>query len=418
MLLCLRMVGLVLAVVILFGAPVHGASPPQTADDVVILQAQSTITLTLTMKDGEIYQVPMVLDIETVQGQDTATIEITDVTVDHRNNYLVEVENIGPVTATVQFAGEGALTETTPITTLTAGPIQVTATGRGRLNVRSGPGTDYAVVGQVAAGDELLVVGQNADGSWLVLEDGGWIAAFLVDGDTSSAPLVQSTPTPTPVPTVTPIPVATESSPASTVQPSAAPAEPMIAVGTEGGIELGEPVVFDTGGFATVGVLVRNTTNLVKSFSVQATYKSGDQILAVAWGAVNDLLPGQTRAALLLTQDTIPTSFDSVRVNVDTMVRESRTTDGAEVARKLTFGPVVVRNDAGLATARVEVTNHDSAPHTFSVQTTFTQGGKLVALGSGAVNNLGPGQTKTAMLLIQGNPAGAEIQTAVETVVE
>lgn len=48
-------------------------------------------------------------------------------------------------------------------------------------NLRAGPGTNYDVVGGVAAGDALDIIGRNEAGDWYKLTDGSWIAAFLVD---------------------------------------------------------------------------------------------------------------------------------------------------------------------------------------------------------------------------------------------
>lgn len=50
-----------------------------------------------------------------------------------------------------------------------------------RANLRNGPGTNYAIIGQVQAGQRLQIVGQNQAGDWFKLHDGPWIAAFLVN---------------------------------------------------------------------------------------------------------------------------------------------------------------------------------------------------------------------------------------------
>lgn len=212
------LIAMALFVALLLGtihAPSAGA---QATGDTTIIQAQSAITLTLITKDGETLIVPVMLDVEAVQDSTGATVEIVDVTVDHGNNYLVDIENIGPISATVLAATDAALAEPTVASTSTAGPSRVVATGTGRLNLRAGPGTDFDVVGQIAAGDELTVVAQNADGSWLELEDGTWIAAFLVEGLPDTVPTavptatprptatLQPTATPTPLPTATPVP--------------------------------------------------------------------------------------------------------------------------------------------------------------------------------------------------------------------
>lgn len=66
-------------------------------------------------------------------------------------------------------------------------------------NLRSGPGTDYAVVGGAVAGDQIAPVGRNSAGDWLQLANGAWIAAALVlnpPGDlpvTAAAPVVATT---------------------------------------------------------------------------------------------------------------------------------------------------------------------------------------------------------------------------------
>ena len=50
-------------------------------------------------------------------------------------------------------------------------------------NLRAGPGTNFDIVGRVAAGGTVTVVGENEDGTWLELDNGNWIAEFLVDAD-------------------------------------------------------------------------------------------------------------------------------------------------------------------------------------------------------------------------------------------
>ena len=67
----------------------------------------------------------------------------------------------------------------------------VTAKLLANLNLRQGPGTNYAVVGKLPAESEVTVVGQSEDSSWLVIESGSgevWIAgeSDLVDIDRAS----------------------------------------------------------------------------------------------------------------------------------------------------------------------------------------------------------------------------------------
>ena len=60
-----------------------------------------------------------------------------------------------------------------------------------RANLRNGPGTSYAIVGQVQAGQHLQIVGQNQVGEWFKLHDGPWIAAFLVNRSEVGLPIVE-----------------------------------------------------------------------------------------------------------------------------------------------------------------------------------------------------------------------------------
>lgn len=108
------------------------------------------------------------------------------------------------------IAGGRGLWADTPATATAANP----ATANRNANLRSGPGTNYAVAGQVAAGATVVAVGRNAAGDWLKLESGAWIAAFLVDDaptnltvvDAGTASPSASAASPTAAPTPTPLP--------------------------------------------------------------------------------------------------------------------------------------------------------------------------------------------------------------------
>jgi hypothetical protein len=77
--------------------------------------------------------------------------------------------------------------------------LMQTATALRDANLRAGPGTNFAVVGGVRPGDRLTIVGQNAAGDWYQLDDGKWIAAFLVKVDDVPPP---ATPTSSPALTI------------------------------------------------------------------------------------------------------------------------------------------------------------------------------------------------------------------------
>ena len=182
-------------------------------------------------------------------------------------------------------------------------------------------------------------------------------------------------------------------------------------------ITFGEPLIVRSAALTQTYVPVTNTGTNVRSFTVKATWKTGDQIVATASGAVNDLLPGQTRAANLLSPEPIPETADSFMVEVDTSIVDAPSTEGSVVAEKITFGPPQVTSRGGLTQVAVEVTNNDDKPQSMIVQAMFLNGDTLTAVGSGAVIDIGAGQTKTASLLVQGNTEGSKVHLAVDTVV-
>jgi uncharacterized protein YgiM (DUF1202 family) len=93
---------------------------------------------------------------------------------------------------TVVISGIAAAQETTPTPSATT-----TATAYGTINVRSGPGAQYEIVGQLEADDQVTVDGRDSEkGSWLrvMLDSGilGWVASFavLLDGDAETLPII------------------------------------------------------------------------------------------------------------------------------------------------------------------------------------------------------------------------------------
>lgn len=91
---------------------------------------------------------------------------------------------------------EGDTEDDTAVDTPQAAPVTVVVNRN--ANLREGPGTTYAIVRVAARGEELQVVAQNADGTWLQLVDGAWISASLVDGVPADLPDAASDPTTNP----------------------------------------------------------------------------------------------------------------------------------------------------------------------------------------------------------------------------
>jgi hypothetical protein len=107
----------------------------------------------------------------------------------------------------------------TPVESVPATTITSNATANRATEIYQGPATSFNVVGSVAAGQSLTLIGISLDGQWYQLADGGWIAAYVVDSLVSadSAPTAASdavqaaqvpatTPTTPVLPTSTPVP--------------------------------------------------------------------------------------------------------------------------------------------------------------------------------------------------------------------
>ncbi len=132
-----------------------------------------------------------------------------------------------PVTDVVAVA-------TVPLTPTTAAPLDApTATSAPAaaeavvsqdMNVRSGPGTNYAVIGAAQTGTRLLIKGKDPTGAWWQVDyngQNGWLFGDLVSANNTSAVAVaQDIPAPPP-PTATPIPQPTQ----PPAQPTTAPVE-------------------------------------------------------------------------------------------------------------------------------------------------------------------------------------------------
>ena len=114
---------------------------------------------------------------------------------------------------TATAADDGTLTLSPPLTSPSLAATVVTE-GDGRLNLRAGPGTAYAILAKGENGSEYAVIGRNAAGDWLQVELGdgetGWASAsyLVVAGDVDALPVQEvaapaASPAPTPQPAVT-----------------------------------------------------------------------------------------------------------------------------------------------------------------------------------------------------------------------
>ena len=114
-----------------------------------------------------------------------------------------------------------------------APPTIVVAAGNDSINVRSGPGTNYAILGQLSGNTPADVTGKSADGTWWQILYGGqagWVSAQLVEfsGDAMAVAVVSAPEAaPAEVPVVEPAPTAVVEQQPET--PTDMPTEPPVA---------------------------------------------------------------------------------------------------------------------------------------------------------------------------------------------
>jgi hypothetical protein len=66
---------------------------------------------------------------------------------------------------------------------LAASPPSCSASATGGINLRSGPGTGYAITGGLADGDEVIVDGRNEAGDWIHISERAWVYTPLLTID-------------------------------------------------------------------------------------------------------------------------------------------------------------------------------------------------------------------------------------------
>lgn len=133
------------------------------------------------------------------------------------NVAVVQLNSLGGPDIAARYDGLMRLTDETEVVeagpTLTPTPEGVFITIRSAVqNVRTGPGLEYDVLGQLRQGEQARVIGGSVNFDWVVIEyrgQEGWLATYLLDvfGERGTVPVFTPPPTPTPSPaTATPTP--------------------------------------------------------------------------------------------------------------------------------------------------------------------------------------------------------------------
>ena len=96
------------------------------------------------------------------------------------------------------------------------------ATTNANANLRSGPGTNYPVVGATKKGDAIAITGRDSGSTWFQLSNGYWLSASLIANPPKNLGVVSAPPAP--VAAATKAPAVVVIAPTATAPAAAAPA--------------------------------------------------------------------------------------------------------------------------------------------------------------------------------------------------
>lgn len=223
------------------------------------------------------------------------------------NVAVVELNALGGPEVEARYAGTTQLEPDEPVQIGSTPQPSPTPTPEGvvitvesaRQNVRTGPGTNYDVLGQLPQGEQRQVIGANTDFSWAVINfrgQNGWMYVPIADifGDRSTVPVFSPPPTPTPPP--------------ATNTPPPPPAPDVVVTGAN-------PTNITFGVQTTVNVTVRNQGGAdAGNFAVAATFPPDNQYSAVN---VNGLAAGTERVIGLPVQLSSATGNFNVTIIAD-----------------------------------------------------------------------------------------------------
>lgn len=178
--------------IFLFTFPVTAAPVAQTTIPDFTLNAQTTLAVTVAITGGQVIVVP--IDLTVIAQNENGTPDISIIAqAEQQAGMFIGVANSTNTTASLRPGLADAIAEATatpsPSTAVSGSGEGNVYTVNANANLRAGPGTNFEIVGKPRFGDTVVVVGENEDGSWMQLDNGGWMAAFLLDptGETAAA---------------------------------------------------------------------------------------------------------------------------------------------------------------------------------------------------------------------------------------
>jgi uncharacterized protein YraI len=136
-------------------------------------------------------------------ARQVATIEARNVSA--TRTAVASSQNGSSAKAAIAAALQPSATPLVTPTIAIPAPLASLIAGYEEINIRSGPGTDYDILGELLPGVNARITGKNDDGSWWQIDyndAAGWVSAPLVNvqGDTAMVQTQQVAPAPTGAP--------------------------------------------------------------------------------------------------------------------------------------------------------------------------------------------------------------------------
>jgi SH3-like domain-containing protein len=124
---------------------------------------------------------------------------------------IIHTATPGPTFTPVSTATPRPSFTPVPVATNTPIPMVPQVSAASIVNIRSGPSTEYPVIGSLIPGSPLPVTGRNDAGSWWQVkqENGtlGWVSDTVVEAaEVKNIPIIAASPLPQPTATLTPVP--------------------------------------------------------------------------------------------------------------------------------------------------------------------------------------------------------------------
>lgn len=181
------------------------------------LQAQSTLSLeSLSRRIDAISSRLNSLSRTSARKSEVATLQRKVATLE------AQIGSTDPAPTAIRFNPTSTPTRPRPTAThrptATPRPANPHITTTRNMNVRTGPGTNYDIIGVAESGEKFEITGKNASGDWWRIEYDGenaWIYAPFVTA--TNADRIRPVPTPVP-PTATPLPPTATPVPASSIR--------------------------------------------------------------------------------------------------------------------------------------------------------------------------------------------------------